>query len=202
MPARSIYNFAWHEFCDWYLEFIKPVIYGDGGEERAATQRVLVETLNRMLRLLHPFAPFITEEIYQKLPVKGESIMVDSYPTPENDEKWLSLGSEKSAEEIDLVKEVITAIRNIRGENRIKPGVKISVRLVPADDHTQKVLSANKTIVMTIGKTGGVSNRSGGFTGQVCRGSCQSGSPTGGSGGSPGRPGQFGRRDQANYKIY
>ena len=78
--------------------------------------------------------------------------MIDEYPTPSNDKNWLSLGSKQSAQEMDMVKEVITAIRNIRGENRIKPGEKVAVRLVPVDDKTQKVLSANKIFIVTLGR--------------------------------------------------
>ena len=150
--VKAVYKFSWHEFCDWYLEFIKPVMYNNDSQEKSVTQTVLAQTLNRMLRLLHPFAPFITEEIYQKLPVKGESIMVDVYPTPSNDKDWLSLGSEKSTQEMDMVKEVITAIRNIRGENRIKPSENITAYLVPTDDSSQKLLSTNKHFVTTLAK--------------------------------------------------
>jgi len=150
--ANSIYTFAWHEFCDWYLEFIKPVVYGDKVAEKLATQRVLAETLNRMMRLLHPFVPFITEEIYQKLPIKSEALIVESYPTPKNDKEWLSLGDEKSAFEMDLVREVISAIRNIRGENRIKPGEKIRTQLLVKDDESQKILGNNKLAIVTLSK--------------------------------------------------
>ncbi|MCB9027237.1 MAG: valine--tRNA ligase [Bdellovibrionaceae bacterium] len=150
--ANAVYTFAWHEFCDWYLEFIKPVIYGEDNAEKAATQKVLAETLNRLMRLLHPFIPFISEEIYQKLPIKGEACIVDSYPTLKNDKEWLSLGVENIAFEVDLVREVITAVRNIRGENRIKPGEKITVRLVVKDDDGQKILSANKVAIMTLSR--------------------------------------------------
>ncbi|MCB0391672.1 MAG: class I tRNA ligase family protein, partial [Bdellovibrionales bacterium] len=150
--AQAVYSFAWYEFCDWYLEFIKPVIYGEDSPEKLATQKVLAETLNRIMRLLHPFIPFITEEIYQKLPIKSEACIIDKYPTIKNDKEWLSLGKESVAFEVDLVREVITAIRNIRGENRIKPGEKIKVRLVVKDDKGQKILGANKTAIMTLAK--------------------------------------------------
>lgn len=150
--ARAIYSFAWHEFCDWYLEYIKPVIYGEPSEERAATQLVLAQTLNRLMRLLHPFIPFITEEIYQKLPIRGEALIVDSYPNPRNDKAWLAVGSAQVAMELDVVREVITAIRNIRGENRIKPADKIMVRLVPHDDRAQKILGGNKLAISTLAR--------------------------------------------------
>jgi len=153
--ANGIYSFIWNTFCDWYLEFIKPTFIEGStvpAAERKATQLVLAHTLNRMMRLLHPFAPFISEEIYQKLPLRGEALIVDTYPTLKNDKNFLALGTESVALELDLVREVIAAIRNIRGENRIKPGVKIVVRLAPADDAAQKILGANKLPIMTMAK--------------------------------------------------
>ncbi len=152
--ANTIYSFIWHDFCDWYLEFIKPIIYGPDNADKKATQLVLATTLNRMLRLLHPFCPFITEYIYQKLPIRGDAIIMDKYPTPMNDKAWLALGSEKAAFEMELVKETITAIRNIRGENRIKPGEKIKAHLVPSDGEIQKILGNNKNFIMTLARLG------------------------------------------------
>lgn len=152
--ANVLYDFVWHSFCDWYLEFIKPSLYGDKSKERTATQRVLAETLNRICRLMHPITPFITEEIFQKLPIKSEALVVATYPTPKNDKDWLSLGDEKTAGEIELVCSVIGSIRNIRGENRIKPGEKLKVRLSPHDDKVQKVLQANKAMIENLARLG------------------------------------------------
>ncbi|MBX3020850.1 MAG: valine--tRNA ligase [Bdellovibrionales bacterium] len=151
--ANGIYAFVWNIFCDWYLEFIKP-IFQEGADpaQKKATQLVLAQVLNRVIRLLHPFAPFITEEIYQKLPIRGEALIVDSYPTPKIDKTLLALGSEEVALELDLVREVITAIRNIRGENRIKPGTKINVRLAPTEARAQKILGENKSSIMTMSR--------------------------------------------------
>ncbi len=151
--SNAIYTFTWHIFCDWYLEFIKPVLAeGAPAADKKATQLVLAHALNRIVRLMHPFAPFITEEIYQKLPLRGEALIVDTYPTVKNDKAFLALGSQDVALELDLVREVITALRNIRGENRIKPGVKIKARLAPAEDKEQKILGANKSSIMTQAK--------------------------------------------------
>ncbi|MEZ0392366.1 MAG: valine--tRNA ligase [Pseudobdellovibrionaceae bacterium] len=150
--AQALYQFVWYEFCDWYIEFIKPVINGPASNERTTTQLVLAQTLNRVMRLLHPFIPFITEELYQKLPIKGSVCMLDTYPNTRNDREFLAFGSESAALEIDLVKEVISAIRNIRGENRISPAEKINVRLSPSDDAVQKILSLNRNAIVTIGR--------------------------------------------------
>jgi valyl-tRNA synthetase len=150
--ATVLYHFVWNEFCDWYLEFVKPIVYGEPSSERTAAQLVLAQTLNRIMRLLHPFTPFITEEIYQKLPIRGAALIVDVYPTPQNDKEWLSIGSKEAAFEMKIVKEVITAIRNIRGENQIKPGVQINVRLAPSDDKVQKILQSNKAQIMRLAR--------------------------------------------------
>ena len=76
-----VYNFTWMQFCDWYLELIKPIIYSTDKEQKQSTCWVACHVLNRLLRLLHPFIPFITEEIYQKWPMKHQStIMLDDYP--------------------------------------------------------------------------------------------------------------------------
>jgi valyl-tRNA synthetase len=148
--ANRIYAFTWHEFCDWYLEFSKPVLYGEDLEQKQVTQLVLAQTLNRIVRLLHPFAPFITEEIYQKLPIKAEACIIDAYPEYEKDQAWLSLGTEEASFEMELVKEVITAVRNIRGENSIKPGEKIDVWLSPKDDQSQKILGSNRSEIIRL----------------------------------------------------
>jgi valyl-tRNA synthetase len=152
--ANAIYSFAWHEFCDWYLEFIKPIVYGRDSSEKRATQIVLAQVLNRLMRLLHPFVPFISEELYQKLPIRGEACVVDRYPTVLSERNWLKGGSQEQAFELDVVKGVITALRNIRGENQIKPGQEITARLVPSEDKLQKILQSNKVAIMRLAKLG------------------------------------------------
>ncbi|MCB0378470.1 MAG: valine--tRNA ligase [Bdellovibrionales bacterium] len=148
--ANALYSFTWHEFCDWYLEFSKPVLYGENAEQKQVTQLVLAQTLNRIVRMLHPFVPFITEEIYSKLPIRGEACIIDQYPKPAKDRSWLSLGSQEAAFEMDLVKQVIAAIRNIRGENSIKPNQKIKAWVTPKDDHSQKILGNNKSEIIRL----------------------------------------------------
>lgn len=152
--ANALYKFVWNEFCDWYIELIKPIMASEKSIEKQTTQLVLAQTLNRIMRLLHPFAPFITEELYQKLPIRNKACIVDSYPTVENDREWLQFANAQAAFEIDLVKETISAIRNIRGENRIKPGEKITVRLSPKDDSVQKIIGNNRTAIEVLGRIG------------------------------------------------
>lgn len=150
--ANALYHFIWNEFCDWYIEFTKPILNGTNMAEKQATQLVIAQVLNRMMRLLHPFAPFISEEIYQKLPIKSKACIVDEFPTLRKDQEFLSLASSQAATEIDLVKEVITAIRNIRGENRLSPALKINARLGVTDDKSQKIMGNNRTAIMTMAR--------------------------------------------------
>lgn len=150
--ATGLYQFIWNEFCDWYIEFSKPILSGPPSDERTATQMVLAQTLNRMLRLLHPFCPFITEELYQKLPIKGAACIVDQFPNIRIDKDLLDLSSATAAKEIDLIKEVITAIRNIRGENRISPAEKLKMRVSVMDEKTQKIIGENKATIQSIAR--------------------------------------------------
>jgi valyl-tRNA synthetase len=150
--ASALYSFVWYEFCDWYIEFIKPIVSGPASKEKETTQLVLAQVLNRITRLLHPFSPFITEEIYQKLPLREKACIVDQYPNPLNDRQFLSFGTTSAELEVDIVKEVVSAIRNIRGENRISPAIKINVRLAPMDANVQKILGNNRPAIMTLGR--------------------------------------------------
>lgn len=150
--AQALYQFVWNQYCDWYIEFIKPILNGSRESEKKATQLVMAQVLNRIMRLLHPFCPFITEEIYSKLPIKGQACIIDQFPTVRIDKDLLSLGSAEAAFEIDIVKEVITAIRNIRGENRISPAQKINARLGIDQDSIQKILSANRFAIVNMGR--------------------------------------------------
>jgi valyl-tRNA synthetase len=150
--ATALYQFIWYEFCDWYIEFTKPIINGNNPDEKKATQLVLAQVLNRVMRLLHPFTPFISEELYQKLPIKGTACIVDTFPNTRIDKELLSLASDQATLEIDVVKEVISAIRNVRGENRISPATKINVRLAPNEAQAQKILGANRSAITTLGR--------------------------------------------------
>jgi valyl-tRNA synthetase len=125
--ASTIYQFLWHEYCDWYLEIAKLALYrAESPAQRLQTQHTLVEVLEATLRLLHPFMPFITEEIWQRLPHAGDSIMVAPYPKAGRTQR--DEGAERA---MNAVMDVVTAVRNIRGEMRIAPGVALAVTLRP-----------------------------------------------------------------------
>lgn len=116
--ARILYEFIWSEFCDWYIEIIKPRLYGkESLESKRTAQTVLHYVLTHTLELLHPFMPFLTEEIWQHLPHDGESIM--DAPWPSVRQEFDDLDSEK---QMEFLMEVTRGIRNMRGEMRIHPG--------------------------------------------------------------------------------
>ncbi|PWU22146.1 MAG: valine--tRNA ligase [Bdellovibrio sp.] len=150
--AGELYSFVWYEFCDWYIEFSKSVFSSPPSEERSASQLTMAQVLNRIVRLLHPFVPFITEEIYSKLPIKNKACIVDEYPNIRTDRAFLALGQEAAAVEVDLVKGIVSAIRNIRGENRIPPAARINVRIVPSDEHAQKIIGEHRAVMMALGR--------------------------------------------------
>jgi len=117
----SIYQFIWHEFCDWYLELIKPVLYGkDASAARLAAQYNLYSILKTTMKLLHPTMPYLTEEIWQTIFNDGNSIMVSPFPTEDEYED-----DPRAEQEMELIMEVITKIRAIRGEVGIAPSKKL-----------------------------------------------------------------------------
>jgi valyl-tRNA synthetase len=148
--CHHVYQFIWHELCDWYLELVKPYLYQDqDARRRAITQETLSKVFDATLRLLHPFMPFITEEIWQKLPgEKGtESIMVADFPRP--DERF---DNEGVADEMGVVIEVITALRNIRGEMNIPPGEHIVCILRTKDGGDEQRLRRNQSFIENLAR--------------------------------------------------
>ena len=132
--ALTVYKFIWNEYCDWYIELTKSKL-ASPGRERVAAQNMLIHVLDSALKLLHPFMPFITEEIWQKLPQDENSIMVS--PFPEYREAQTNEAIEK---EMALIMEVITGIRNIRGEMNLNPGLKLNVLVKTQSSETQQTL--------------------------------------------------------------
>jgi valyl-tRNA synthetase len=140
--AGSLYQFVWSDVCDWYLEIAKAALYRtDDPAGRNRVQHTLVTVLETTLRLLHPFMPFITEELWQRLPHTGETIMLASYPTASR------RGADAAAEaEMAVLVQAVTAIRTIRGEMRIPPAptLQVTVKAAPAE---APVLSANAGLI-------------------------------------------------------
>jgi valyl-tRNA synthetase len=126
--GRVLYNFIWDDLCDWYIEMAKLPLYGTDEAAKKTTQSVLVTVLDQTLRLLHPFMPFITEEIWQALPHQGESITVAAWPTV--NEQWIFADAEA---EMGLLMEVIRNVRNIRAEVNVPMSKKIELLIKPSD---------------------------------------------------------------------
>lgn len=136
LAASRVYEFLWDELCDWYIEIIKPRLYGrETPESRRRAQETLVETLTGTLTLLHPFMPFITEELWQHLPHQGETIMLTAWP--EGDPGRLD---EKAEEALSLVMDVVKAARNLRTQVNVGPGKKASLILLSDSEESQRIL--------------------------------------------------------------
>ncbi|AZR73355.1 valine--tRNA ligase [Anoxybacter fermentans] len=134
--AAALYDYIWSEFCDWYIELIKPRLYQDEDPVAKKTALYVVTTvLEKTLRLLHPFMPFITEEIWQALPHEGESIMVVDWPEVNEDEL-----SDEAENDMTVVMDVIRSIRNIRSEMKVNPGKKIKAILHPMDENRMEIV--------------------------------------------------------------
>src|SRR5207249_7729524 len=145
--AMAVYQFLWSEFCDWYLEIAKRSLYQtDDRVARAVTQRTLVETLETTLRLLHPFMPFISEDLWQRLPHEGDSIMIAPYPTASR--RQVDATAER---DMGVVMGAVTAIRNIRGEMRVPPGATLAVTAKTAGAHTA-LLRAHAPLVQSLAR--------------------------------------------------
>jgi valyl-tRNA synthetase len=147
--ANILYAFTWHEFCDWYIELIKGALYGDDADAKLAAQTVVYTVLERLLRLLHPVTPFITEEIWQTLPGTRPvaSIMLSNYPQGEG-----LLQDSVASEHMEQVMEIIRAVRNIRGEMDVSPAKKISALLDCKNDRCHAVMLAGQNYIMSLAR--------------------------------------------------
>ncbi|HEX9020027.1 MAG TPA: class I tRNA ligase family protein, partial [Nitrospirota bacterium] len=159
--ASALYQFIWHEYCDWYLEFSKPALNQEkGSASRRAAQTALAHVLETSLRLLHPIMPFITEEIWQNLPGKvrskkrsgqRESIMIAPYPAA--DEKLINTGIER---DMETVMDLIMAIRNIRGEMNIAPSLQIKAIVKAENEKVGERLEMAAGYVRTLARLSGL----------------------------------------------
>ncbi|WP_123041302.1 valine--tRNA ligase [Cohnella candidum] len=141
--GRLLYNFIWDDLCDWYIEFAKLTLYGEDAAAKRSTQSVLAYVLDRTLRLLHPFMPFLTEEIWQHLPHEaGETITLAAWPGYES-----AFEAEEAVKEMNLLMEAIRAVRNIRAEVNVSPGKKIELLVKPTGAAEESILRRNEVYV-------------------------------------------------------
>lgn len=151
--ARILYEFLWDDLCDWYIELIKPRLYGKESEEsRKTAQYVLANTLRQTLELLHPFMPFITEEIWQLLPHQGDTIMLASWFS--GDEKEIDGQAERW---MGTIMETIRAIRNLRSEMNVAPGKKAEAVLNPQSEEMLEILRVGEGYIINLGSVSNLS---------------------------------------------
>ena len=158
LVSQAVYDFFWNEYCDWYLELSKPILWDANASEdqKNATRYTLLSVLEQSLRLAHPLIPFITEEIWQKaaplLGIKGDTIMLQPYPA----EDGSAISSEVEAE-VEWVKSVVLAIRNIRGELNVSPAKTIPVLLSKGSSKDQVFLEANRQYLVKLARLDSIS---------------------------------------------
>ncbi|EKA5636221.1 valine--tRNA ligase [Vibrio navarrensis] len=152
MAANTLYEFIWNQFCDWYLELTKPVLWKGTEAQQRGTRRTLITVLEKTLRLAHPVIPYITETIWQSIKplvdgVEGETIMLQSLP--QYDEANFN---QAALDDIEWVKAFITSIRNLRAEYDINPGKPLSVMLKAATAEDAARVEANKQVLISLAK--------------------------------------------------
>ncbi len=145
LAASKVHDFIWDEYCDWYIEMVKPRLYNEDDTTRKAALWTLKEVLIRSLKMLHPFMPFVTEEIFTSIQDKEESIMISNYPTYDS-----ALDFKVEESEIELIKTAVKNIRNIRSEMNVPPSKKATLFLVSEDDYTCKVFDNSKVFFGTL----------------------------------------------------
>ena len=157
LAAQALYDFVWNEYCDWYLELSKPMLWDENAdpELQLGTRRTLVRVLESLLRLSHPIMPFITEEIWHsiaplagiELNAGGDSIMLQAYPIPDQ-----SLVDQAALDDIEWVKQVIIGVRNVRGEMNISPATSLNIYFARGDAKDKRRLEENRQYLCKLAK--------------------------------------------------
>lgn len=140
---KALYNFVWNDFASWYVEISKVDLQSDDAENKNITQNVLVYVLMQIIKMLHPIIPFITEEIYQTLPHKEESITISSWPTVEE-----AFNDEEAINSLNIVMEIISAVRNERAKASKAPSAKINIRLEAKSQEVCDILNSAKPYLL------------------------------------------------------
>ncbi len=146
IALTKVYDFIWEEFCDWYIEMVKPRLYNDADETKAAALWTLKTVLINSLKLLHPYMPFLTEEIFCTLQEKEESIMVSDWPVYREELRYAD--EEKAA---SLVKEAVKGIRNVRATMNVAPSKKATVYVVSTSEEVRNIFEKSKVFFATLG---------------------------------------------------
>jgi valyl-tRNA synthetase len=146
--SNALYQFLWHEYCDWYLEIAKPSLHpGAEAADRERARAVLLHVLDAVLRLLHPVMPFLTEDLWQRIPHRGDTIALAPYPAPDP-----GLIDEVAEKEIGRVMDVVARVRNIRAELNIDPGRRLPLRYNPSDREARQVMARNAPTIAALAR--------------------------------------------------
>lgn len=151
LAADDIYGFIWSDFCDWYIEIVKPVLYSDNAEEKTNTVKVLLYVLENILKLLHPFMPYITEEIWQALPNREAALIVSKWP--EYNEE---LVFEKEERATEYIENAIREIRNARSEMNIENSKKSNTLVYTKDQEIKEIFEETKGLLLNLGYSNSV----------------------------------------------
>jgi len=143
--AHALYQFVWHEFCDWYLEWIKGDLYGDDQEVKTSGRRILFTVLEIIIKLLHPITPFVTEEIWAALPGERSSLMNETFP--EENAYWDNAAAEDGAA---LFMGVVTGLRNIRSETGIHPSAHVKATVICPEQKKSALLQENSRAILAL----------------------------------------------------
>ncbi len=146
IAVSKVYDFIWEEFCDWYIEMVKPRLYNDEDETKAAALWTLKTVLIQALKLLHPYMPFITEEIFCNIQDEEESIMISKWP--EYTDEW-NFETDEAA--VDTIKAAVRAIRNLRTGMNVPPSRKAKVYVVSAKEDVRYIFESSKSFFATLG---------------------------------------------------
>ena len=146
IAVQKVYDFIWEEFCDWYIEMVKPRLYNDEDTTKAAALWTLKTVLGNALKLLHPFMPFVTEEIFCTLNPQEESIMISAWP--EYTDSW-NFEADETA--VETIKEAVRAIRNVRTGMNVPPSKKAKVYVVSENEAVRNIFENGKVFFATLG---------------------------------------------------
>lgn len=148
MAAQKIYDFTWNEYCDWYIEMVKPRLFSENEEDKDTAKYVLLSVLKDILKLLHPFMPFVTEEIWAHLPGKISDLIIEKWPVYDEKKEY------KEAEEaIGFIMESVKKIRNIRAEMNVSPSKKAKAIFMTTDGKLKDILSSSERLFATLAST-------------------------------------------------
>ncbi len=151
IALQKVYDFIWEEFCDWYIEMVKPRLYDEADATKAAALWTLKTVLLQSLKLLHPYMPFITEEIFMSLQDDEPTIMLSSWPVYR--ESWNFAGEEQ---EVETMKEAVRAIRNVRASMNVPPSKKAKVYVVSESEETLGIFERSRNFFASLGYAGEV----------------------------------------------